>query len=90
MKNTTNTQTQPTNTISRFTYVKNNGVYELTHTEYKAEDVYQRLSTDLIAKKINKCTYITRITRSNLYNGFVRIYVYYNNGVYACYTIAES
>lgn len=60
---------------------------------YQAEDnsayLYRRLSNDLIAKQINKCTYITRIRRQPLYNGCSNIIVTYDNGVRATYTIED-
>ena len=52
-------------------------------------EVYERLAQEMIAKKINACKYITSIKRVNLYNGFQRITVNYNNGVRAIYTIAN-
>ena len=43
------------------------------------EVVYKKLIDDLISKKINACRYIIRIERVNLYNGYERITVYYDN-----------
>ena len=42
--------------------------------------VYKRLAEELISKKINCCRWIKSIKRENLYNGFQRITVVYNNG----------
>lgn len=52
--------------------------------------LYRRLSHDLIAKKINQCRYIKRITRYSLYNGYSNIIVLYDNGVRATYTIEDK
>lgn len=50
-------------------------------------EIYQRLSRDLIAKKINACLYIKKIERVNLYNGTQKITIYYDNGVKAVYVV---
>lgn len=49
--------------------------------------VYEALSSDLIAKKINACTYITGIKRTQNYNGTITITVNYNNDTRSVYTI---
>lgn len=51
--------------------------------------VYEYLSNDLIAKKINKCSYITRITRRQNYNGTATITVNYSDNVRALYVIKD-
>ena len=51
------------------------------------EVVYKKLLDDLISKKINACRYILRIERVNLYNGYERITVYYDNDVKTEYII---
>ena len=77
-----------TNTSINFVvYSKINGKYVEQHSNNDAGYVYQRLAEDLIAKKINQCRYISRITRTNLYNGFAQITVIYDNGVKTIYTI---
>lgn len=50
---------------------------------------YHCLSHDLIAKKINQCRYIKRISRKSLYNGYSNIIVLYDNDVRATYTIED-
>lgn len=50
-------------------------------------EVYKWLAEELIAKKINACTYIRSIKRDNLYNGFQRITVAYDNGGRSVYTV---
>jgi hypothetical protein len=50
-------------------------------------EIYQRLASDLIAKKINACLYIKKIERGNLYNGTQKIIIYYDNGVKAVYIV---
>ena len=67
--------------------VKRGNVWDFCRREENPEEVYKKLASDMIAKKINKCTYITRITRSNLYNGYEKIYILYNNGVRVTYQI---
>ena len=73
--------------INFVVYTKINGKYVEQHTNDNELYVYQRLSEDLIAKKINCCTYITRISRTNLYNGYAQITVNYDNNVKVIYTI---
>ena len=51
--------------------------------------VYEYLSNDLIAKKINKCTYIKSIRRYQNYDGTATITVLYNNNCRALYVIAD-
>jgi hypothetical protein len=50
-------------------------------------EIYKRLSSDLIAKKINACLYIKKIERESLYNGTQKITIYYDNGVKAVYIV---
>ena len=52
-------------------------------------EIYESLSRDLIAKKLCGCTYIRSITRCNLYDGFVKITVTYDNNSRAIYTVKE-
>lgn len=72
--------------------VKKNGKYipsENCTPKTSPQEIYTDLSRDLIAKKLCKCTYINSITRCNLYDGFIKITVTYNNNVRAIYTIKE-
>lgn len=73
--------------INFVVYTKINGKYVEQHSNDDPLYVYQRLSEDLIAKKINCCTYIRKITRTNLYNGYAQIAVNYDNNVKIIYTI---
>ena len=75
------------NTINMVTEVKENGKYKVSYTYDDALYIYDRLAHDMIAKKINRCTWITSIKRTPLYNGFDRITVTYNNKVRNIYTI---
>lgn len=51
--------------------------------------VYEFLANDLIAKKINKCSYIQSIRRRQNYDGTATITVIYSNNVRAIYVIAD-
>lgn len=51
--------------------------------------VYKSLTDDLIAKKINQCSYIKSIKRTQLYNGTQKITVVYNNDCRAIYEITD-
>ena len=50
-------------------------------------EIYQSLSDDLIAKKINQCSYIKSIKRTPLYNGYQKILVTYDNDCRAIYIV---
>lgn len=50
-------------------------------------DVYERLAVDMIAKKINHCSWIKSVHRVQLYTGYINIIVDYNNGTRAKYHI---
>ena len=64
--------------------------YEVTNRVEDETEVYKRLSNDMISKKICNCTYIRSITRSQLYYGFVNIYVSYTNGIRCTYHIKSN
>lgn len=73
--------------IKRTVEIKEGRVWRETHTNTNPGEVYQDLAGDLIAKKINGCTYIRSIKRTPLYNGFQKIVVSYDNGVRATYIV---
>lgn len=68
-------------------YTKDGKTYNESLTTDDKLTVYQRLTENLIAKKINACTYIRSIKRMNLYNGFQRLTVYMDNGVKVEYIV---
>lgn len=70
--------------------VKRNGKYIKEGEFTNRETVYKDLAISLIAKKINHCTYIKRIGRLNLYNGFEKITITYSNDVRRIYTIERN
>ena len=52
-------------------------------TTFRNEDeatVYKNLCNALIAKKVNKCLWIRRITSEFDHRGFYTFYVYYDHG----------
>lgn len=61
--------------------------YEIEWETGVEEDVYKSLASELIAKKINCCSYIKSIKRRQLYNGFIEITVNYDNGGRRIYTV---
>ena len=75
------------NTVNYTVEVKNGKTYEITRTCEDRAEVYESLARDMINKKLCGCTYITSIKRVNLYTGFEKITVNYNNGVRRVYTI---
>ena len=59
-------------------------------TEYEYTDhasIYEWLVHDLVAKKINACTYIRSIKRTNNYDGTQTIVVTYDGNTRNIYTI---
>lgn len=50
-----------------------------TYETTNEADIYDRLAHELIAKKLHACTYISRITDRNNYDGTRTIVVTYSN-----------
>ena len=59
---------------------KTKGGYIETYRQDDEIAVYSELAAELIAKKINSCSWIRSIQRKPLYNGFDEITVYYDHG----------
>ena len=72
------------------TYTKEGKKWVESAKTYNADVVKDSLLSDLISKKINKCTYIKSIKKVNLYNGFSRFIVYYDNSVKSEYIIRRG
>ena len=68
---------------------KNGRNYEQTWSSEDKEQVYEDLTHELINKKLCGCSYIRSITRKQLYNGFIKITVAYDNGDRRIYTIND-
>ena len=62
---------------------------KVCRTNTDKETIFRDLTSDLIAKKINKCSCIKSIKRNQLYNGYIDIVVFYDNGVKRVYHIKE-
>lgn len=75
------------NKVNMTIEVKNGKTYEVTRVVEDRVEIYESLARDLISKKINACTYIKSIKRVQLYNGFEKITVNYDNNVRRIYTI---
>lgn len=75
--------------VKRVCQVKENGKYKTAKLDYDTDEkeVYKSLLHDLIAKKFNGCTYITRIVKRNNYDGTITVTVTYDNGVRNIYTV---
>lgn len=63
--------------------------YEQTWSSEDKERIYEDLAHELISKKLCGCSYIRSITRKQLYNGFIKITVTYDNGDRRIYTIND-
>lgn len=78
------------NTTEGFVYEEKRGSkYTQTFECHDGERTYRDLSNELIAKKINACTWIRSIKRIPLYNGFDRITVTYDHGGRRVYTVTS-
>lgn len=75
--------------IKRVVEIKCSKGWGATHTDTDPASVYEHLSRDLIAKKINACTYIRSIKRSNNYDGTQTIVVTYDTATRSVYTVAN-
>lgn len=75
------------NIIKRIAQKKTGKTWVDTYIDNDATSVYKSLSHDLIAKKINACTYIKSIKRTQNYDGTNTIIVLYDNNVRSVYTI---
>lgn len=75
------------NIIKRIAQTKTGKTWANTYIDTCPETVYKSLSHDLIAKKINACTYIKSIKRIQNYNGTNTIIVLYDNNTRSIYTI---
>lgn len=63
--------------------------YEQTWSSDDKERVYEDLTHELVAKKLCGCSYIRSITRKQMYDGFIKIIVAYDNGDRRVYTIND-
>lgn len=64
--------------ITRTFEVKKGREWEAQLVETDPTEVYKFLTEELIAKKLNCCSYIRSIKRENLYNGSQRITITYS------------
>ena len=75
------------NKVNMTIEVKNGKTYEVERVVEDRADVYESLARDMVNKKLCCCTYIKSIKRTQLYNGFEKIIVNYDNNVRTTYTI---
>ena len=73
--------------IKREFQIRSGNKWGTTHETTDPAEVYEFLSRDLIAKKINACTYIKSIKRVNNYDGTQTITVTYDSATRNIYTI---
>lgn len=73
--------------IRRVSYEKKGNTWKEVFTDTDRESVYKWLASDLTAKYINKCTYITRIKRQSNYDGTANITIWYDNNVKNVFTV---
>lgn len=75
------------NIIKRIAQKKTGKTWSDTYIDTDTASVYKSLSHDLIAKKINACTYIKSIKRIQNYDGTNTVIVTYDNNTRSVYTI---
>lgn len=75
------------NIIKRIAQKKTGKTWSDTYIDTDIASVYKSLSHDLIAKKLNACTYIKSIKRIQNYDGTNTIIVTYDNNCRSVYTI---
>ena len=73
--------------IKKVVEVKNGKKWEVSTVITDELFIYESLSTDLINKKLNNCSYIKTIKRVPNYDGTQSITVVYNNDCRAIYTV---
>lgn len=73
--------------IKREFQIRSGNKWHTTHETTDPAEVYEFLAHDLIAKKINACTYIRSIKRTNNYDGTLTITVTYDSATRNIYTI---
>jgi hypothetical protein len=67
--------------------IKNGKKWEVKNEITDVYNIYKNLAGDLIAKKLNACTYIKTIKRQSNYDGTQTITVTYNNDCRSVYTV---
>ena len=75
------------NKVNMTIEVKNGKKYEVERVIENRAEVYESLARDMVNKKLCCCNYIKSIKRVNLYNGFEKIIVNYDNDVRRVYII---
>jgi hypothetical protein len=75
------------NKVNMTIEVKNGKTYEVEGVVENRAEVYESLARDMVNKKLCCCTYIKSIKRIQLYNGFEKIIVTYDNDVRRVYII---
>ena len=67
------------NKIEMITEVKDSNKWRESFRSDNIPYIHERVAHDLLAKYMQKCRWILRMNRTQLYNGFEKIVVTYNN-----------
>ena len=73
--------------IKRVFQIRVGNAWSTTLEDTDSANVYEFLTHDLIAKKLNACTYIKSITRVNNYDGTQTVTVTYDTATRNVYTV---
>lgn len=75
--------------ITRIVQIKNGRGWTETYRDENPATIYDSLAHDLIAKKVNACTWIKSVKRVPQYNGLQTITVTYDNGCRSIYVVTD-
>lgn len=75
--------------LTKVIEIKNGKKYEIESVTTDVTTIFESLARDLVAKKLQACTWITSIKDRTNYDGTRTITVTYNNGCRALYTIKD-
>ena len=73
--------------INKVVEIKENNKWIVSAVITDKTEIYESLSADLIAKKLNNCGYIKTVKRVCNYDGTQTITVVYNNDCRSIYTV---
>ena len=75
--------------IKRVVEIKKDNKWNKTYEVTDEKEIYESLAHDLIAKKMNGCTWIKSIKRTQNYDGTITMTVVYDNNSRSLYTVAD-
>jgi len=83
------TETMTIYTRENFGKYQKYGKWKVERIETDKTEIYRSLATDLLHKKLHKCTYIRSITDTCNYDGTRTVTTYYDNNVKRVYVVED-